>query len=100
MTTLAVTATACGGTDNSLTLYSGRGEDLVQPVVDLCSDQLGVEIKTRYGDSAELLLLLQEEGGNTPADVFFSQGAGFLGTLSADGALLPLDDSITSTLSD
>ena len=100
MTSLAVTVTACGGTDNSLTLYSGRGEDLVQPVVDLCADQLGVEIKTRYGDSAELLLLLQEEGGNTPADVFFSQGAGFLGTLSAEGALLPLDESITSAPSD
>jgi iron(III) transport system substrate-binding protein len=100
MTTLAVSLAACGGDDNSLTLYSGRGEDLVQPVVDLCSEQLGVEIKTRYGDSAEMLLLLQEEGGNTPADVYFSQGAGFLGVLSADNALLPLDESVTSTVSD
>lgn len=99
MTTLAVCLAACGGDDNSLTLYSGRGEDLVQPVVDLCSEQLGVEIKTRYGDSAEMLLLLQEEGENTPADVYFSQGAGFLGVLSADDGLLPLDNAITSRVS-
>lgn len=98
MTLVALSLAACGG-DNSLTLYSGRGEDLVQPVVDLCSQQIGVDIKTRYGDSAEMLLLLQEEGENTPADVYFSQGAGFLGVLSADDGLLPLDNAITSRVS-
>ena len=95
---LALTLTSCGG-DNSLTLYSGRGEDLVQPVVDLCSEQLGVDINTRYGDSAEMLLLLQEEGQNTPADVYFSQGAGFLGVLSASNGLLTLDEAITTRVS-
>ena len=98
MTLVALSLAACGGNDN-LTLYSGRGEDLVQPVVDLCSQQIGVDIKTRYGDSAEMLLLLQEEGENTPADVYFSQGAGFLGVLSADDGLLPLDNAITSRVS-
>ena len=98
MTLVALSLAACGG-DNSLTLYSGRGEDLVQPVVDLCSQQIGVDINTRYGDSAEMLLLLQEEGENTPADVYFSQGAGFLGVLSADDGLLPLDNAITSRVS-
>ena len=98
MTLVALSLAACGGNDN-LTLYSGRGEDLVQPVVDLCSQQIGVDINTRYGDSAEMLLLLQEEGENTPADVYFSQGAGFLGVLSADDGLLPLDNAITSRVS-
>ena len=97
-TFLVLSFTSCGS-DNSITLYSGRGEDLVQPVVDLCAEQIGVEIKTRYGDSAEMLLLLQEEGKNTPADVYLSQGAGFLGVLSAENALLPLDDAITSRVS-
>ena len=57
---LAIVVTSCGGDDNSLTLYSGRGEDLVQPAIDQCAVRLNVEINVRYGDSAEMLLLLQE----------------------------------------
>ena len=95
----ALSATACGG-DAPVTLYSGRGEDLVQPVVDSCAASTGLDIEVRYGDSAEMLLLIQEEGDNSPADVYFSQGAGFLGLLSADGGLLPLDDSVLGRVSD
>lgn len=98
--TLAVVVASCGGDNNSLTLYSGRGEDLVQPAIDQCADRLNVEINVRYGDSAEMLLLLQEEGDNTPADLYYSQGAGYLGILSADGGLLPLDEKLTSQVSD
>jgi len=97
---VALGLSACGGDDNSLTLYSGRGEDLVQPVVDLCAEELGTDIAVRYGNSAEMLLLIQEEGDNTPADVYYSQGAGFLGLLSADDGLAPLDDDILSRVSD
>lgn len=94
---------ACGGDDDgpaddaaeadelgSITLYSGRGEDLVQPVIDACGATTGVEVDVRYGNSAEMLLLIQEEGDNTPADVYYSQGAGFLGILAADDRLLDL----------
>ena len=96
----AFVVASCGGDDNSLTLYSGRGEDLVQPAIDQCADRLDLEINVRYGDSAEMLLLLQEEGDNTPADLYYSQGAGYLGILSADGGLLPLDEHLTSQVSD
>ena len=90
---------ACGG-DEPVTLYSGRGEDLVQPVVDSCAASTGLDIEVRYGDSSEMLLLIQEEGDNSPADVYFSQGAGFLGLLSAEGGLLPLDESVLSRVTD
>ena len=96
----ALTVASCGGDNNSLTLYSGRGEDLVQPAIDHCADRLNIEINVRYGDSAEMLLLLQEEGDNTPADLYYSQGAGYLGILSADGGLLPLDEKLISQVSD
>ncbi|MEL0040655.1 MAG: hypothetical protein VW685_05005, partial [Ilumatobacter sp.] len=64
----ALALSSCGGGD-SVTLYSGRGEDLVQPVVDACAASTGLDIVVRYGDSAEMLLLIQEEGDNSPADV-------------------------------
>ena len=96
----ALALSACGGDDGTLTLYSGRGEDLVQPVVDACETELGTEIEVRYGDSAEMLLLIQEEGDNTPADVYYSQGAGFLGSLSSSGALATLDDDLIDLVAD
>jgi iron(III) transport system substrate-binding protein len=110
----ALALVSCGNSDSSgevptestpsdapaLTVYSGRGEDLVQPVIDMFIEATGIEVEVRYGNSAEMLLLLQEEGTNTPADLYYSQGAGFLGTLAADGRLLALDSDIPSLLVD
>lgn len=78
----------------TLTVYSGRGEDLVGPIMERFTEATGIDVQVRYGDSAEMLLLIQEEGANSPADVYYAQGAGFLGTLSAEGDLLPLGDDI------
>jgi iron(III) transport system substrate-binding protein len=103
------TTTAAGGDQNgtegaglegTLVVYSGRGEDLVQPIVDRFTDETGIEVEVRYGNSAEMLLLIQEEGANSPADVYYSQGAGFLGTLSADGGLAELPDEILDRVID
>ncbi len=74
----------------TVTVYSGRGEDLVGPLLDLFEEETGIDTEVRYGDSAEMLLLIQEEGDNSPADVYYSQGAGFLGELSSTGALQTL----------
>ncbi|HSP28789.1 MAG TPA: hypothetical protein VLN74_09590, partial [Ilumatobacteraceae bacterium] len=78
----------------TVTVYSGRGEDLVGPLLELFEEETGIDTEVRYGDSAEMLLLIQEEGDNSPADVYYSQGAGFLGELSSTGALTTLPDEL------
>ncbi len=88
----AVAATGSTATDDSsdigtVTVYSGRGEDLVGPLLEMFENETGIDTEVRYGDSAEMLLLIQEEGDNSPADVYYSQGAGFLGELSSNDAL-------------
>jgi iron(III) transport system substrate-binding protein len=74
----------------SLTIYSGRGESLIGPLIQQAEQELGFEINVRYGDTAELALAIIEEGRNTPADLFFGQDAGALGALAEAGRTRPI----------
>jgi iron(III) transport system substrate-binding protein len=71
----------------TLTIYSGRDEALVKPLFDRFTRRTGIELRVRYGDTAELAATLLEEGGNSPADVFFAQDGGALSVVAAKGRL-------------
>jgi iron(III) transport system substrate-binding protein len=85
--------TGAAGSDR-LTIYSGRGESLVAPVLEQFNEETGIGIDVRYGDSAELALLIDEEGDATPADVFYSQTPGATGFLAANDRLAELPDGV------
>ncbi|MDV6011566.1 extracellular solute-binding protein [Haloechinothrix sp. LS1_15] len=81
-----------GGGQSTLTIYSGRNEELVGGILEHLEDTTGYEIEVRYGDSAELAAQLLEEGDRTDADLFFSQNAGALGALREAGMLRELPE--------
>jgi len=87
---------ACGGdaagarSDAELTVYSGRAEKLVGPLLKRFEQESGVQVEVRYGDSAELAATLAEEGENSPAELFFAQDAGALGAVADAGLLAKL----------
>lgn len=88
----ALALAGCGGDDrDALTIYSGRSENLVGPLLERFADESGIAIDVRYGDSTDLALLLAEEGERTPADVFLSQSPGTVGFLAERDLLAPLD---------
>lgn len=76
---------ACSGGRDALTIYSGREESLVGPLLERFSEDTGIPIDVRYGDSGDLALLIAEEGDDTPADVFYSQSPGAVGFLQERG---------------
>jgi iron(III) transport system substrate-binding protein len=89
---IAVAATACGGDDgDSITLYSGRSDGLIQPLIDRFEEQSELKVEVKYGDTADLALLISEEvdAGRVEADVYLSQSPGAMGFLDDDLAQLP-----------
>ncbi len=79
----------------SITVYSGRNESLIGPLVRAFADSTGVDVKVRYGNSTDLALLLEVEGLTTPADVFISQSPGAIEYLSSRGLLALLPERLT-----
>lgn len=85
-------ASACGGNDSSLVVYSGRSENLVGPIFETFTEETGIEVEVRYSPSEDLALLIQQEGDQSPADVFISQSPGAIGLLAGQGLLAELGD--------
>ncbi|MCH7910332.1 MAG: extracellular solute-binding protein, partial [Candidatus Hydrogenedentes bacterium] len=71
--------------ENELVLYSGRSKSLVGPIIEQFQRETGIKVTARYGNTAQLALAILEEGGRSPADVFWAQDAGGLGVLSKAG---------------
>lgn len=90
----------CGDDDDArtLTVYSGRSEELVGPLIERFEDESGISVDVLYGDSASLALQLKEEGDSSPADVFFSQAPGPLGSVADAGLLQPLSATLLETV--
>lgn len=72
-----------------LTIYSGRGESFVAPVLAMFEAETGIDVEVRYAGTSELATLLKEEGANSPADVFWAQDGGALGATAELFAEVP-----------
>jgi iron(III) transport system substrate-binding protein len=119
--TLTILAAACGGSDqfqidgsaaeifpgecvdgngDEVTVYSGRKENLIEPVFDAFTCTTGVSVQVRWGSSTQLALLISEEGNRSQADVFLSQSPGPVGFLESKGLLGTINKDVLRLVSE
>lgn len=77
-----------------ITIYSGRGESLVGALIERFEAETGIQVRIRYAGTAALAVAILEEGGRSPADVYYAQDAGALGALADAGALAALPGAV------
>ena len=99
---ISLIAASCGGDDADITLYSGRSAELIQPIIDEFEEVSGLSVEVKYGNSADLALLIDEEGEASAmaADVFLSQSPGSMGFLEKRGRLATLPESTLALVTD
>ncbi|MFT7598829.1 MAG: iron(III) transport system substrate-binding protein [Acidimicrobiales bacterium] len=78
----------------TVTVYSGRTENLIGPILEEFAAETGINVAVNYGESSDLALLITEEGEQTRADVFLSQSPGAVEFLDRQGLLSILPDEI------
>ena len=72
-----------------LTVYSGRAERLIKPVLDDFTAKTGISVDLLSSGTTELVNRLKAEGDRTPADLFLTNDAGSLEQARAAGILRP-----------
>ena len=96
-----IVASACTSSgEETVTIYSGRTENLIQPILDDFTQETGIEVSVKYDESSNLALLIEEEGDQTPADVFLSQSPGAVDFLDSAGRLAELPDEVLDLVSE
>lgn len=71
----------------SLVIYTSRGEELIQPVIDLYSEQTGTKVRYQTGSSGMFIEKIKAQGTQVEADVFMTVDAGNLWAAKEAGLL-------------
>ena len=78
----------------TLTIYSGRNESLIGPLLEQFTEDTGIAAEILYGGTSAVANQILTEGENSPADVFIAQDGGALGALAAEDMLRALPENI------
>lgn len=83
-----------GAEEEVVNVYSARHYDIDDELYDSFTEQTGIEVNVIEGDSDELLERIQNEGENSPADVFITVDAGRLWRAEEAGIFQPAESSV------
>ena len=81
--------------EKELVIYSSRRESLMEPTVEAFRKKTGVKVSVKSGGSAELRLLIGQEGGASKADIFYTTDYVDAELLRRKGLLAPFQSTLT-----
>ena len=84
----------------TLTIYSGRNESLIGPLLEQFTEDTGIAAEILYGGTSAVANQILTEGENSPADVFIAQDGGALGALANEGMLMELPSAVLARVAD
>jgi ABC-type Fe3+ transport system, periplasmic component len=93
---LVLSLLGCGGEQDELVIYSGRSKALVDSLVQQYRQQADMPVRVKYGTDSQLLAALQEEGDQSPADVFWANTTGALSNAVDNEMLTSLPDTLVN----
>lgn len=85
---------AASDSDQVVTIYSSRNEQLIKPLLDKYTEETGVKIELVTDKTGPLMARLQAEGKNTPADMLLTVDAGNLWQAAQQGLLQPVASTV------
>jgi iron(III) transport system substrate-binding protein len=93
----ALLLSACAGSSGNgkatITLYNGQHEQTTALLVAAFERQTHIKVEVRSGDEATLASQIEQEGSNSPADVFYTENTPVLEALREKGLLAPVRPS-------
>lgn len=78
----------------TITIYSGRSESLIGPLLEQFTEDTGIAAEVLYGGTSAVANQILTEGENSPADVFIAQDGGALGALANEDMLMELPSDV------
>ncbi len=84
----ATSASSLAG--QTITLYNGQHEQTTDALVQAFKKQTGVKVKVSNDDEDVLAQQIEQEGSQSPADVFFTENTPPLARLDEKGLLAPI----------
>ena len=87
---LTLVASALPALAEEVVVYSARNEQLIKPLFDAYTRDTGVQVKFITDKEGPLMVRLEAEGRNTPADMLLTVDAGNLWQASEAGLLRPI----------
>ena len=90
----ATDSKATTGSDQVVTIYSSRNEQLIKPLLDKYTAETGVKIELVTDKTGPLMARLEAEGKNTPADMLLTVDAGNLWQAAEQGLLQPVASTV------
>lgn len=88
------TAVSMAADAPELLVYSARKEHLIKPLFDRYTELTGTKVRYVTDSAGPLLVRLQAEGENSPADILITVDAGNLWHASEVGVLAPIESEV------